>query len=256
MVTAGLAGRSLGAAMRDVRRSLADLKLPPGYAVEYGGENKEMMEAFASLGLALVLAVFLVYMIMAAQFESLLYPFVIMFSVPLAFVGVVWALALTRRTLNVPSFMGVIMLVGIVVNNAIVLVDYINTLRRRGMERDEAVLKAGPTRLRPILMTTLTTVLAMLPLALGLGESGEAQAPMATVVIGGLTLSTLLTLVVVPVVYTIFDDLGRRGLFARLVSLRPRWRRPSPVYAGSSDGANPGGSSAAGGAAGDPPRGE
>ena len=253
-VTAGLAGRPLGAAMRDVRRSLADLRLPPGYALEYGGENKEMMEAFASLGLALVLAVFLVYMIMAAQFESLLYPFVIMFSVPLAFVGVIWGLALTRRTLNVPSFMGVIMLVGIVVNNAIVLVDYINILRRRGMGRDEAVLKAGPTRLRPILMTTLTTVLAMLPLALGLGESGEAQAPMATVVIGGLTLSTLLTLVVVPVVYTIFDDLGRRGLFARLASLRPRWRRPSPAYAGSGDGANPGGSFTAGGDVNDPSR--
>lgn len=265
-VTGGLVGRSLGAAVRDVQRSLADLKLPPGYAIEYGGENKEMMEAFASLGLALVLAVFLVYMIMAAQFESLLYPLVIMFSVPLAFVGVIWGLALTRRSLNVPSFMGVIMLVGIVVNNAIVLVDYINTLRRRGFERNEAIIKAGPTRLRPILMTTLTTVLAMLPLALGLGESGEAQAPMATVVIGGLTLSTLLTLVVVPVVYTIFDDLGQRGLFVRLASLRLRWRRPSPaavaagnpgagpVAGGAGSGANPGGSFPAGGTVNDPSR--
>jgi len=123
---------------------------------------------------------------------------------------VILALFLTGRTFNVVTFIGVIMLAGIVVNNAIVLVDYINILRRRGMERDQAILAAGPVRLRPILMTALTTILAMIPLAMGLGEGGEAGAPLATAVIGGLTTSTLLTLVLIPVVYSIFDDLGQK----------------------------------------------
>jgi HAE1 family hydrophobic/amphiphilic exporter-1 len=147
-------------------------------------------------------------MVMAAQFESLLHPFTIMFSLPLAFTGSALGLVLTGRALSVPAFIGVIMLAGIVVNNAIVLVDYINTLRGRGMDRLEAILKAGPTRLRPILMTTLTTILGLIPLALGIGEGAEAQAPMATVVIGGLTTSTILTLVIIPVIYTLFDDIS------------------------------------------------
>jgi len=133
-----------------------------------------------------------------------------MFSMPVTIIGVVLGLVISGRNFNVVAFIGVIMLAGIVVNNAIVLIDYINVLRSRGFNRTEAILKAGPTRLRPILMTTLTTVLGMLPLALGLGEGGELGAPIGVVVIGGLTTSTLLTLIFVPVVYSIFDDWGAR----------------------------------------------
>lgn len=210
IVQSNLSGRPLGAVDKDIQAALKDLKLPPGYTVEYGGEIKEMSEAFGDLTLALVLAIALVYMIMAAQFESLVHPFVIMFSMPAAVIGVVLALKLTGRPFGITAFIGVILLAGIVVNNAIVLVDYINILRKRGMDRNAAIEKAGPTRLRPILMTALTTILGLLPLALGIGEGSESQAPMATAVIGGLLFSTLLTLVLVPVVYTLFDDLGNR----------------------------------------------
>ncbi len=209
-VTAQLSGRSLGPVVADINSELAHLSLPSGYSVEFVGEQQQMSESFASLGMALVLAILLVYMIMAAQFESLLHPFIIMFALPPTFVGVVLSLALTGRTLNVPAFIGVIMLAGIVVNNAIVLVDYINKLRERGNSCREAILLAGPVRLRPILMTTLTTVLGMLPMALGHGAGAETQAPLATAVIGGLLFSTLLTLLVVPVIYSILDDLGER----------------------------------------------
>ncbi|MBS4008709.1 MAG: efflux RND transporter permease subunit, partial [Clostridium sp.] len=209
-VTAQLSGRSLGPVVADINRELAQLSLPSGYSVEFVGEQQQMAESFASLGMALLLAILLVYMIMAAQFESLLHPFIIMFALPPTFVGVVLSLALTGRTLNVPAFIGVIMLAGIVVNNAIVLVDYINKLRERGNSCREAILLAGPVRLRPILMTTLTTVLGMLPMALGQGAGAETQAPLATAVIGGLSFSTLLTLLVVPVIYSILDDLGER----------------------------------------------
>ncbi|KKM09670.1 multidrug ABC transporter [Clostridiales bacterium PH28_bin88] len=209
-VRSDLAGRSLGQVVKEIQAALKDFKLPPGYTIEYGGESKEMQEAFGDLTLALVLAIALVYMIMAAQFESLVHPFVIMFSMPAAVIGVILALAVTGRTFGVTAFIGVILLAGIVVNNAIVLVDYVNILRKRGMERNAAIEKAGPTRLRPILMTALTTILGLLPLALGIGEGSESQAPMATAVIGGLLFSTMLTLVLVPVVYTLFDDLGNR----------------------------------------------
>jgi len=209
-VTAQLSGRSLGPVVADINKELAQLSLPSGYSVEFVGEQQQMAESFASLGMALLLAILLVYMIMAAQFESLLHPFIIMFALPPTFVGVVLSLALTGRTLNVPAFIGVIMLAGIVVNNAIVLVDYINKLRERGNSCREAILLAGPVRLRPILMTTLTTVLGMLPMALGHGAGAETQAPLATAVIGGLSFSTLLTLLVVPVIYSILDDLGER----------------------------------------------
>ncbi|MDI3534949.1 MAG: hydrophobic/amphiphilic exporter (mainly bacteria), family [Thermosediminibacterales bacterium] len=209
-VTANISGRDLKSISDDISIGLSKLDLPEGYTVEFGGEQKEMVEAFGDLLLAFGLAVILVYMILASQFESLLHPFAIMFSVPMALTGAFLGLFVTGRTINVPAFIGIIMLAGIVVNNAIVLVDYINTLRRRGMDRNEAITKAGPVRLRPILMTALTTILALLPLALGIGEGSEVRAPMATVVIGGLTLSTLLTLVVVPVFYSILDDIGNR----------------------------------------------
>jgi len=169
-----------------------------------------MAESFGSLALALILAIILVYLVMVAQFESLLYPFVIMFSVPVTLTGVIFALLITGRSISVVAFIGMIMLVGIVVKNGIVLVDYINILRRRGLERNEAILQAGPRRLRPILMTALTTVMAMFPMALGIGEGGEAQAPLATVVVGGLLFSTLITLVLVPVGYTLMDDFGNK----------------------------------------------
>ena len=208
-ITANVVGRDLGSVTTELKQAMDKVRLPGGYSIEYGGQNQEMMESFESLGLALLLSIILVYMVMAAQFESLMHPFVIMFSIPTTFIGVVCGLAVTGRSLSVPAFIGVIMLMGIVVNNAIVLVDYINTLRRRGAAREEAIVQAGPTRLRPILMTTLTTVLGLVPLALGIGEGAEAQAPMATVVVGGLTMSTLFTLVFVPVVYTIMDDAGQ-----------------------------------------------
>ena len=152
------------------------------------------------------LAIVLVYMVMASQFESLVDPFVVMFSIPLAIIGVVLTLLLTNTIFSLQAFIGCIMLAGIVVNNGIILVDYTNLLRRRdGMPLGEAIEEAGRRRLRPILMTTLTTVVGLMPLALGLGEGGEVQAPMARVVIGGLTSSTLITLIIIPVVYSLFE---------------------------------------------------
>lgn len=204
-VTSHLMDRDLGSVVKDINAELNAYNIPYGYSFEIGGQSKDMMEAFKDLFLALLLAILLVYMVIASQFESLIHPFTIMFSVPLALSGGVIGLFLTRRLISVPSIIGVIMLSGIVVNNAIVLVDYINTRRAAGEEIEEAILNAGPIRLRPILMTTLTTVIGLMPLALGIGEGAETQAPMATVVIGGLLLSTLLTLVFIPVMYTIFD---------------------------------------------------
>ncbi len=206
-VTAQVTGRDLGRVSEDIEEGLKDYVLPLGYMMEFEGQQSDMVESFEDLTFALVLAVLLVYMIMAAQFESLLYPFIIMFSLPQTFIGVVVALVITGRTLNVSSFIGLIMLAGIVVNNGIVLVDYVNILRRdQGFVRDDALREAGMVRLRPILMTTLTTVLGMLPLAFSIGEGAEARAPMATVIIGGLTASSILTLLLVPVVYAMMDD--------------------------------------------------
>lgn len=207
-VTGDISGRDLRSTTAEIQLAINDMNIPPGVQVEFGGANQEMIDAFTDLGLALVLAIILVYMIMAMQYESLLYPFVIMFAMPPTVIGVILSLLITGRTFNVPAFIGVIMLAGIVVNNAIVLVDYINTLRRRdGLTRKDAILKAGPTRLRPILMTTLTTILGLLPLVLGIGEGSEMSAPMATAVFGGLAFSTLITLVLVPCMYIILEDI-------------------------------------------------
>ncbi|NMB41410.1 MAG: efflux RND transporter permease subunit, partial [Firmicutes bacterium] len=208
-VSAQLAGRSLGEVMQEVQDTITkNIALPTGYIVDYGGQFELMSESFIDLFKALLMAIVLVYMVLAAQFESLLHPFVIMFSLPVAIIGVIVALAVTGNTLNVVSFIGIIMLAGIVVNNAIVMVDYINQLRQRGLKRDEAILTAGPIRLRPILMTALTTILAMVPLAVGIGEGAELQSSLAVAVIGGLATSTFLTLYFVPVVYSLFDDLS------------------------------------------------
>ncbi|TYQ16000.1 UNVERIFIED_CONTAM: HAE1 family hydrophobic/amphiphilic exporter-1 [Acetivibrio alkalicellulosi] len=209
-VNADIFGRDIGSVNTDIQGVLNSINLPDGYYIEMGGENQQIAESFASLAKALLLSILLIYMVMAAQFESLSQPLIVMFSVPLAFSGAALGLFITGRTFNVASFIGVIMLAGIVVNNAILLIDYINKLRKSGMERNDAIIKAGPTRLRPILMTTLTTVLAMIPLGLGIGEGAEMQAPLATVVIFGLTLSTMLTLLVIPVIYTLFDDIYRK----------------------------------------------
>lgn len=210
-VSSELYGRDLGSVMKDIQERIGkELTLPSGYSISYGGENEQMVEAFGSLGYALILAVVLVYMVLAAQFESFLYPFIIMFSIPLLFIGVVFGLLVTRRTITITAIIGVITLVGIVVNNGIVLVDWINQLRSSGMEREEAIVQAGPHRLRPILMTALTTGLAMVPMALGIGKGAELQAPMGTVVVFGLGASTILTLVVVPVMYIVLDNLSVR----------------------------------------------
>jgi HAE1 family hydrophobic/amphiphilic exporter-1 len=164
-----------------------------------------MEKSLESLMFALALAIFLVYIVMASQFESFIHPLVIMFSIPLALIGVVVVLFVTGVPLSVVVFLGMIMLAGIVVNNAIVMVDYINKLRREGMEKVEAIVEAGSVRLRPILMTTATTVLGLLPMALGLGDGAEIRTPMAITVVAGLISSTLLTLVIIPTVYAVLD---------------------------------------------------
>ena len=206
-VNANIEGRDLASVMADIDTGLREISVPSDFAILYGGEYEEQQKAFRALLLCFVLAVLLVYMVMAAQFESLKDPLVILFSVPLAGIGIVLMLFLTNTTFNIQAFIGTIMLAGIVVNNAIVLVDYINLLRRRdGLPLREAVALASQRRLRPILMTTLTTVLAMVPMALGLGEGGEVQAPMARVVIGGLLTSTLITLVLIPTLYTTVEE--------------------------------------------------
>ena len=207
-VSSQIMDRDLNSIVKDVNVKLQEYDMPEGYTYDIGGENEEMTDAFQQLGLALLLALVLIYMVMAAQFESLIYPFIIMFTIPLAFSGGALGLLFTGRSLGVTALIGVIILSGIVVNNGIVLVDYINVLRKEGKERNEAIVLAGPIRLRPILMTSLTTILGLLPITLGIGEGAELMAPMGSVVIGGLILSTVLTLVIVPVIYTLLDDLS------------------------------------------------
>jgi HAE1 family hydrophobic/amphiphilic exporter-1 len=209
-ITGSTTDRPAGDVAADIEKRLAGWRLPEGYRFGWGGAQEQMAREFADLMLALVLAVLLIYMVLAAQFESLLHPFTILLSVPLSASGVILALFLTGRAFGMTAFIGLLMLVGIVVKNAILLVDYTNVLRRDGLERDAAILRAGPTRLRPILMTTGATLLGMFPLALGLGKGSETQAPMATAVMGGLTTSTMLTLLVIPVVYSLLDDLVLR----------------------------------------------
>ncbi len=205
LISANLAYGDLGAAAEEAALIISRTALPNGITAMVAGQNEEMRDSFRSMQFALVLAVFLVYLVMASQFESLVHPFVILFTIPLALVGAVLALFLTNTTVNVVAFIGVIMLAGIVVNNAIVLVDLINQLQSRGLEKLAAIVEACNTRLRPILMTTLTTVLGLLPMAIGVGEGAEVRTPMAITVIGGLLVSTMLTLVVIPVVYSLMD---------------------------------------------------
>lgn len=196
-----IAGRDLRSITKDVKKVLAATPVPPDFRIEIGGTAEDMQESFMYLGLAMLVAMVLTYMVMASQFESFVDPFIIMFTIPLSFIGVAWALLLTGTDLSVMALVGIVMLVGIVVNNGIVLVDYINQLRSRGMELFEANIKGGRVRMRPVLMTALTTVIAMIPMALGLGESGEQWAPLARSVMGGLTVATVMTLVIVPIIY-------------------------------------------------------
>jgi HAE1 family hydrophobic/amphiphilic exporter-1 len=211
-VTANLeSGVALGDAVEAIQRELSDLVLPEGFSIYFGGEYEEQQRAQRDFILAILMAVALIYMVMAAQFERFLDPLIVMCSVPLAIIGIVPTLLLTGTTLNLQSFMGIIMLIGIVVNNAIVLVDYINLLRReQGMDVRTAVIEAGKLRLRPILMTSTTTVLGLMPLSFGIGTGAEMQAALARVVVGGLAASTLITLVLIPVVYLTATHLSER----------------------------------------------
>ncbi|TVM15027.1 AcrB/AcrD/AcrF family protein [Oceanidesulfovibrio indonesiensis] len=208
-VDGDISGRDMGSVVADLRQQLERLPVPQGFSISFGGDYEEQQKAFSELALTFALALVLVYMVMACLYESLRDPFVVMFSVPLAVIGVSLMLFLTHTTFNMQSYIGCIMLGGILVNNAILLVDQTNQLRRNeGMAMFPAIEEAGRRRLRPILMTALTTIFGLLPLALGLGEGGEAQAPMARAVIGGLASSTLITLAVVPVMYSLIAKKG------------------------------------------------
>ncbi|MBT3576957.1 MAG: efflux RND transporter permease subunit [Candidatus Marinimicrobia bacterium] len=212
LVTASILDRDMGSVMEEIIEILKPIQstLPDGYFVEYGGQYEQMIDTFITLGQALALAILLVFMVMASQFESLIHPFVIMVTIPLALIGVVIGFLVSGVTISLTSFIGFIMLTGIVVNNGIVLVDYINQLRRKGVEATAAIIEAGSTRLRPVLITALTTIFGMLPMVLDSSEGAEMRAPMAITVIGGLTAATFLTLFVVPSLYSLLADAGIR----------------------------------------------
>jgi HAE1 family hydrophobic/amphiphilic exporter-1 len=205
VISGDIARRDMGAVAADVRAVIARQSFPAGVMAGLSGQEEEMGRSFRSLQLALALAIFLVYLVMACEFESLLHPFVVMFTVPLGIIGAVLALVVTGHTVNVVAMIGAVMLAGIVVKNAIVLIDAVNMLRGEGMSREDALIEAGLRRMRPILMTTATTILGLLPMAIGLGEGAELRAPLAVTVIGGLSVATILTLFVIPVIYTLLD---------------------------------------------------
>jgi len=206
-VTANIAGRDLGSVVRDIRERITGVErgLPPGYFIEFGGQYEDMQEAFIIMAAAFALATLLVYMIMASQFESFLHPFVIMFTIPLGLIGVIVALLISGKPISLPVLIGFIMLGGIAVNNGIVMVDYINQLKRRGVEMAEAILQGCTVRLRPVLITAFTTILGMLPMALSTSQGSEMRAPMAITVVGGLIATTLLTLFVIPIIYSLVN---------------------------------------------------
>jgi HAE1 family hydrophobic/amphiphilic exporter-1 len=209
-VSANIAGRDLGSIASDIKRRIAPIEknLPIGYFVEFGGQYEDMQEAFVIMAGAFLLATILVYMIMASQFESFKHPFVIMFTIPLSLIGVMLALLISGKPISLPVMIGFVMLGGIAVNNGIVMVDYINQLKRRGVEKKEAILQACSVRLRPVLITAFTTILGMLPMALSSSAGSEMRAPMAVTVVGGLVATTLLTLFVIPIIYSKFDKVS------------------------------------------------
>ena len=201
VVTANIFERGLDKVIEDIEKVLSGFKLMDGYMVKLGGESEQMQESFKSLIFALIVAIVLVYMIMASIFESLWQPFIIMVTVPLSLIGVAWALLITKTTISIVVLLGIIMLGGIVVNNGIVLIDYINLLRAKNVKLFDSILIASQTRLRPIMMTALTTVLGLIPMALATGEGSELRAPLAITVMGGLLIATFLTLVIIPILY-------------------------------------------------------
>ncbi len=205
VISANLAGGDLGTAIEGLQAIVDEVQLPVGMTAFLSGQSGEMQDSFRSLRFVLVMAIFLVYLVMASQFESLMHPFVILLTIPLAAIGAIWALWITGTTVNVVAYIGLIMLAGIVVNQSIVLIDAVNQARERGLPKHEAIVEAGRLRLRPILITKLTTILGLLPMALGVGEGAEVRAPMAITVIGGVLLTTFLTLLVIPVVYSVLD---------------------------------------------------
>ena len=213
VLSANVSGRDLGSTVEEIRRKLSELDLPEGYYIKYGGAYEDMEEMQGAVFLAFILVVLLVYLIMCAQFESFLQPLAIIFSVPMALIGVSLIMFVTRTTLSLMSFIGILMLVGIAVNNAIVLVDYINQLRKRGMEKTEAIIEAGATRLRPILMSSSTTILALIPLSILKGDGSEIFAPVSLTLLGGLLTSTFLTLLIIPAWYSMLD--GWAGSLSR-----------------------------------------
>jgi len=206
-VMANIAGRDLGSVVRDVQKRLGRVQreLPPGYTLEFGGEFKEMQEAFLIIAGAFALATLLVYMVMASQFESFLHPFVIMFTIPLAAIGIAAGLLISGKPVSLAILIGVVILAGIAVNNGIVMIDYINQLRRKGLDPREAIVEGSVTRLRPVLITALTTILGMMPMAFSTSAGAELRSPLAVAVAGGLTATTLLTLFVVPIIYSLVN---------------------------------------------------
>jgi len=214
LVTSQAYGRAPGTVAAEVEAGIErSVQVPENFSVFVTGAYEDQKESFRILLYALALAMVLIYMVLAAQFESLMDPFIVMFSVPLGIIGVIWGLFLTGKTLSILSFVGMIMMAGIVVSNAILLVDYTNILRKRGLKLHDAVVSAGKTRLRPILMTSFTTMLALVPMALGFGEGGEMYSPLAVAVISGLFISMALTLVFIPTLYTVFEERLKRKQF-------------------------------------------
>jgi HAE1 family hydrophobic/amphiphilic exporter-1 len=229
VISANLAHGDLGSAVATLDAIVQKVELPVGTTAFLSGQSEEMTASFKSLQFVLVLAIFLVYLVMASQFESLIHPFVILLTIPLALIGAVWALWLTGTTVNVVAYIGLIMLAGIVVNQSIVLIDAVNQLRAGGMAKFAAIVEGGKLRLRPILITKLTTILGLLPMALGIGEGAEVRAPMAITVIGGVLLTTFLTLLVIPVVYSVLDR-------KQFVAQEPQTDAPGPVAAEAAAG--------------------
>jgi HAE1 family hydrophobic/amphiphilic exporter-1 len=234
-ITGTASGRALGDVAADVRKAMQEIQLPAGYSYQLRGGVQQLNNAFLILGQALILSVILEYMLLVALYESWFYPVVLILGVPLGVVGSLLGLYITHNTLNIFSVIGLIMAVGLVAKNGILLVDYTNTLRRRGMERTTALAEAARTRLRPILMTTGTMSFGMLPLALKLEPGAESRAPMAVVVIGGLVSSTLLAIFVTPALYTLLDDLQNLIIKPKRAVSVPRERipleaAPSPVH--------------------------
>jgi HAE1 family hydrophobic/amphiphilic exporter-1 len=211
-ITGNIVGRDLGSVIRDVRKQIdpVEKSLPPGYILEMGGSYEQMTEAFTTLIGVFALAVFLIYMVMASQFESFKHPFIIMFTIPMCFIGIVLALLIAGRPIDLAVGIGLILLAGVAVNNAIVMIDYMNQLRRSGTDLKTAIVEGAVTRLRPVLLTALTTILGTFPMAISKSSGAELRNPLGLTLLGGLTATTFLTLFVIPVMYSLFEKVKFR----------------------------------------------